>query len=238
MAIKRVTIDGLGDISLYKRRGLKSIRLSVRSDGSVRVSLPPYVPYQAAIQFVESRRQWLLEHRTTSDTTLDNSQQIGKSHTLRFTASFSADTVRSRVGSRDIVITHPASLAIQDEAVQQSAQKACIRALRDEAEELLPSRVSSIANQTGFRYKSVLVKKLKGRWGSCDQGNNIVLNLYLMQLPWELIDYVIIHELVHTEHLHHGADFWQSFETHLPSAKQIRKRMRGYQPNLLTQHEE
>jgi predicted metal-dependent hydrolase len=238
MAVKRVSVPDVGEVSLYKRRGLKSIRLSVRSDGTIRVSLPPHVPYQAALQFVRSKQDWILAHTTVSDVrTLENAQAVGKEHTLRFMASFTADGVRSRRRGSEISIIHPASLNPADPVVQQAAQKACIRALRDEAESLLPSRVAAIALRTGFTYKSVLVKKLKGRWGSCDQHHNIVLNLYLMQLPWELIDYVILHELVHTEHLHHGPDFWGTFEQHLPAAKQLRKRMRQYQPSLLTTHE-
>jgi predicted metal-dependent hydrolase len=234
MPVKRLTIEGLGEIALYKRKGLKSIRLSVRSDGIIRVSLPTYVPYTAALQFVESKRYWLQAHTPAQAVLLDNAQQIGKSHTLRFTSSFTADTTRSRVTDDDILVTHPAALPITDPDMQQIAQKACVRALRDEAESLLPGRVANIAAQTGFSYTSVLVKKLKGRWGSCDQDNNIVLNLFLMQLPWVYIDYVILHELVHTRHLNHGADFWDTFESHLPQAKQLRKQMRRYQPNLLT----
>lgn len=238
MPVKHVTIDGIGSVAMYKRRGLRSIRLSVRSDGTVRVSLPSHVPYQAAAQFVLSKRDWLKTHQPTTDSLLENGREIGKSHTIRFVASFSADTIKSRNSGDEIVITHPSGISFADPAVQDIAAKACVRALRDEAEALLPSRVARIAQETGFRYKSVLIKKLKGRWGSCDQAHNIVLNLYLMQLPWELIDYVIIHELVHTEHLHHGPDFWDSFETHLPGAKQVRKRMRRYQPNLLIQQED
>jgi predicted metal-dependent hydrolase len=238
MAVKRVSVPDVGEISLYKRRGLKSIRLSIRSDGTIRVSLPTHVPYQAALQFVRSKQDWILEHQTIKDVhILENAQAVGKHHTLRFMVSFTADGVRSRLKGSEISVIHPASLSPTDPVVQQVAEKACIRALRDEAESLLPARVADIALRTGFTYTSVLIKKLKGRWGSCDQHHNIVLNLYLMQLPWELIDYVILHELVHTEQLHHGPDFWGTFEQHLPAAKQLRRRMRQYQPNLLTTHE-
>jgi predicted metal-dependent hydrolase len=53
-----------------------------------------------------------------------------------------------------------------------------------------------------------------------------------MQLPWDLIDYVLLHELVHTEHLHHGAGFWQRFDQVLPGAKQKRKALRAYKPSV------
>ena len=73
---------------------------------------------------------------------------------------------------------------------------------------------------------------MTSRWGSCDQQHNIVLNLFLMQLPWELIDYVLVHELAHTQVLRHGPDFWQLMERLLPDCRSLRRRMRDHQPVL------
>lgn len=233
MATKRVQIDGVGEVALYKRRGLKAMKLSIRANGEVRVSLPSYVPYQAAVQFVQAKRGWLEAHRPPADAVLENAQAIGKQHTLRFTTSFHSDAIKSRLSGSEIQVTHPSGLQSDDPAVQKTAAAAAVRALRAEAEAILPSRVARLAAANGFVYKSVVIKKLTGRWGSCDQNHNIVLNLYLMQLPWELIDYVILHELVHTRHLDHGSGFWNTFETHEPSAKALRKRMRDYRPNIL-----
>jgi predicted metal-dependent hydrolase len=220
-------------VALYKRKGLRTMKLSIRANGEVRVSLPHFVPYQAAVQFVQSRRGWLDAHRPPADSVLQNAQAIGKQHTLRFVSNFHSAASKSRLNGTEIIVTHPAELSWDDPAVQQVASAAAIRALRQEAESILPARVAAIASEADFVYKSVVVKKLTGRWGSCDQNNNIVLNLYLMQLPWDLIDYVIMHELVHTRHLNHGNGFWGTFLEHEPTAKTLRRRMRAYQPNLL-----
>ena len=233
MAIKRVQVDGVGEVALYKRRGLRSMKLSIRANGEIRVSLPSYIPYQAAVQFVQAKRGWLEAHRPMTDVILENAQAIGKQHVLRFIGSFHSNVTKNRVTSDEVIVTHPTSVASDNDAVQKVAAAAAVRALRQEAEAILPGRVARIAADAGFVYKSVVIKKLTGRWGSCDQNHNIVLNLYLMQLPWELIDYVIMHELVHTRHLDHGDGFWNTFEEHLPGAKALRRKMRGYQPNLL-----
>ncbi len=233
MATKKIVVDGVGEVTLYKRHGLRTMKLSIRANGDVRVTLPNYVPYQAAVQFVQSRRGWLETHRPQSDAILKNAQPIGKQHIVRFVSSFQSKATKSRIRGEEIIITHPSGSSSDDPEVQLVAGTAAVRALRQEAESILPRRVATIAAETGFVYESVVIKKLTGRWGSCDQNHNIVLNLYLMQLPWELIDYVILHELVHTRHLDHGEGFWGTFEAHLPNAKALRKRMRGYQPNLL-----
>src|SRR5690606_36436720 len=96
--------------------------------------------------------------------------------------------------------------------VQKAAQAAAIRALRKEAETLLPQRLRTLAEQTGFTYNSVAVKQPKSRWGSCSHQKHITLNLFLMQLPWRLIDYVLLHELTHTKVMRHGPPFWAELE--------------------------
>jgi predicted metal-dependent hydrolase len=232
MAVNTLNIEGIGTVSIYKRRGLKSMRLSVTNTGVVRLSVPTYVSQRTALAFVMSKRGWLQEHTVKRRSTLINAQPIGKRHTLHFIVNFQIDVPQTRVRAGKILVNYPAGMSSEDEAVQQAATKACVRALRDEAESLLPGRVAEIAGKTDFAYKSVVIKKLSGRWGSCDQDHNIVLNLFLMQLPWELIDYVILHELVHTRHLNHGEDFWAEFMRWQPAAKQLRRQIRAHQPNF------
>jgi predicted metal-dependent hydrolase len=232
MAVKKIELEGIGSVAVYKRRGLKSMRLSVTNTGTIRLTIPTYVPFAAAVAFAQSKREWLLQHAAAVRSTLQNAQPIGKNHTLRFVVNFQIQSPQTRVKNNEILVNYPSSVSIDDVAVQDAATKACVRALRDEAESLLPERVATVAARTEFRYKSVVIKKLRGRWGSCDQDNNIVLNLFLMQLPWELIDYVILHELVHTKHLNHGDNFWDEFMRWQPAAKSLRKQIRAHQPNF------
>jgi hypothetical protein len=116
--------------------------------------------------------------------------------------------------------------------VQKAALSASMRAMRLEAAKLLPGRLQELAERYGFTFNSVQIKQLKGRWGSCDSKKHIVLNLFLMQLPWHLIDYVLLHELVHTEQLNHGDGFWRRFLSCEPRAKLYRSQIRKEQPIL------
>ncbi|MGH7192412.1 MAG: M48 metallopeptidase family protein, partial [Candidatus Saccharimonadales bacterium] len=100
------------------------------------------------------------------------------------------------------------------------------------AERLLPQRLAAVAEAHGFDYGGVHIKRLKSRWGSCDQDGMIVLNLFLMQLPWEYIDYVLLHELMHTRIMRHGPDFWQAMAELQPDVKALRGRLREYRPAL------
>jgi predicted metal-dependent hydrolase len=230
MAAKKVEIEGIGTVSLYKRRGAHTIRLSVNSRGEVRVTQPYWLPYAAGLEFARSRQAWISENLIKRVADLTSGQLIGKTHHLLFEASPTVIKASSRVNGGIVRVTHPAACRTTDPSVQQVAQKASIRALRDEAEAMLPDRLATLAKMHGFTYRSVQVKRLTGRWGSCDAQQNIVLNLFLMQLSWDLIDYVLLHELTHTNILRHGPDFWRAMERVLPTVQIRRKAMRQHHP--------
>ncbi|MGM0534380.1 MAG: M48 family metallopeptidase [Campylobacterota bacterium] len=84
----------------------------------------------------------------------------------------------------------------------------------------LPARTQELAQTTGLLPQAVKVTKAKTRWGSCSGKNNINLSCYLMKLPKEVIDYVIIHELCHIVHKNHSKRFWREVAKHEPLFRQ------------------
>ena len=59
------------------------------------------------------------------------------------------------------------------------------------------------------------------RWGSCSAKNNISLNILIAQLPKELQDYIILHELLHTRIKNHSKIFWTELDILIGNAKRI-----------------
>jgi predicted metal-dependent hydrolase len=228
MAFKEFALNETQSVVIYKRRASRSLRLSLTATGKVRVTMPPWVPYRAGLEFARSRQAWITAHQQPT-VLLRSGQAVGKAHHLRFIPEDIAKPT-SRVTSSEIIIRYPSSLSEGHQSVQKAAATAGTRALRAQADQLLPQRLQSLALQHNLRYKSVSVRHLKSRWGSCDQTGHIVLNIFLMQLPWELIDYVLLHELTHTQIMRHGPDFWRTMERFLPSAKAYRKQIKHYQP--------
>ena len=100
---------------------------------------------------------------------------------------------------------------------------------REEAREKLERRLSELAEQHNFRYNRVSIRNQKTRWGSCSSKDNISLNMKLLHLPDHLIDYILLHELVHTRVKNHSKDFWNELETVVPNARIIDKQLREYQ---------
>ncbi len=104
---------------------------------------------------------------------------------------------------------------------------------REEAKRILTGRLKELAGKNSFSYNKVTIRNQKTRWGSCSQKNNINLNMKLVKLPRELIDYVILHELVHTKIKNHSRKFWNELNNFIPDAKVLDKELRKYGTGLL-----
>lgn len=101
---------------------------------------------------------------------------------------------------------------------------------REEAILTLPSRIEYYARKTGLQPSEVRFKKMRRRWGSCDSRGVVTFNTMMMQLSYEHIDYIIIHELAHLEHMNHSKAFHDLVRSHLPEEKRLRRELRAITP--------
>lgn len=231
MAQRQVYIDGIGEVTLAKRRGTRSLRLSINATGRVRIGLPLWVPYSTGINFAKSRRDWINEQQVFNQhAQLRSGMKIGKAHTLYFNHDPQATSIKTRIDKIGIYLTGPYN--DQDERVQLKARLVSERALNNEAKVILPQRVKSLSSLHNYSYKELKIRKLTSRWGSCSSHKVITLSYFLMQLPWELIDYVILHELVHTKYLNHSPRFWRALEGLVSGAKAKQKEIHAHKPRI------
>jgi predicted metal-dependent hydrolase len=99
---------------------------------------------------------------------------------------------------------------------------------RQAARRRLVDRLNYLAVKYDFQYNRVFIKNQKTRWGSCSGKNNINLNANLVRLPDELIDYTILHELVHTRIKNHGHRFWAQLIRLLGDARKLDRALNDY----------
>ena len=99
---------------------------------------------------------------------------------------------------------------------------------RAAAREQLVKRLEELSAHNGFSYNRVFVRCQKTKWGSCSSNNNINLNAKLVELPDNLIDYVIYHELVHLNVKNHGPQFWAELDKYVGDAKALDKELKKY----------
>ena len=223
---KNIDIDGLDrPVLLARRKGSRNIRISIKNDGEVRLNVPYGVPEVTARKFLASKIDWIKKHQPQKQPPILDSAHIGKGHRLEVLFT-DADRHTTKIATTTIRVTLPATVDATSQEAQTIIKKACDKALLAEASNLLPQRLSYLSEKHGIRYNACSVKKLKSRWGACDQKKNISLNIYLVQLEWDLIDYVICHELAHTIHHNHQSEFWELVEKIYPDHLQARKRLK------------
>jgi predicted metal-dependent hydrolase len=222
------------EVTLFRSQRAKSINITIKPFTGVRVSVPVSVSFKLAKQATEQRIGWIKSHLSKMQKAedlftvfkLDTKFQT-RSHHLELKVSEN-EKLRSVVRNNKITITIPESNKIEDAEVQNEIRKAIERAWRKEAKEYLPERVKELASKHKFDYKKVAVKNSKTRWGSCSFDNSINLSLHLMRLPDYLVDYVILHELVHTKIKNHSRDFWQLLDIVSSNAKKLDKEVKDY----------
>lgn len=221
----------LGEIAVRRSARATQIRMRVAPNGSLRVSAPTRTPLFLIKRAVAHSRRELVAMLDTYRPLLsyEDGSEIGKSHSLMMRQG---DTFRvTREGLR-IVATLPDHKSLGDADVQAELRKQIIAALRREAKGYLPKRLAFLAGKSGFSYTKVRFSHASGRWGSCSSEGTISLNIALMKLPFELIDYVLIHELAHTIHMNHGDLFWQTVEVYDPHYRKHKDALKLENPNI------
>lgn len=98
---------------------------------------------------------------------------------------------------------------------------------KEEAREIITSRVNELSQKFGFEYKKISIRNQKGRWGSCSIKGNLNFNYKLMFCKPEVRDYVIIHELSHLKFMNHSQQFWSLVSSLCPDYKKWRRELKG-----------
>ena len=221
--------DEFGKITIRRNPQSRHIRIRVAPDSTLRVSAPAYTPMFLVKRMITSSRNELrsMLQKQTPELTYESGSAIGKSHSLLVREGSSLKIARHGL---QISVTLPESKELSNPDVQAQLREHIIAALRREAKGYLPKRLKYLADSHDFAYSKVRFSHASGRWGSCSSSGTISLNIALMKLPFELIDYVLIHELAHTRHMNHSSDFWEVVATYDPSYKLHRSLLKKEAP--------
>jgi len=223
-------VENFGQVAIFRRRGLRNIRLSVSHAGEVRLSLPWYVPKSTGIKYLRSKEDWIKKQLSrANDLSMKNGQLIFSNVSLKIVYSANERLITNQNNRQFTVIIPKSYSKVKAEA---AAQRALNKFMVKQAKNQLMSRVENLAKQHGYSYESLKFRNLKSRWGSCDHRKNITLNTGLLRLEEEFINYVIIHELVHTRHLNHSAKFWQEVRNFTGDYQKIKRQLKNFSPHL------
>lgn len=211
---KEIEDKELGTILLISGPRYKRYALRVK-EGVVRATMPLGGDEKQMMAFIEANRAKLagfLAKPTEAPSLIDGQNPL-------ITASFRMELLPMErtnmavsLAKGVLTVEYPAHIPLTDARIQQRLKEILKNVFRHEAKRLLPGRVEELARQYGFEYNGVAINSARTRWGSCSSRKHLNLSLYLMQLPWHLIDYVILHELCHTREMNHSDRFWAQMD--------------------------
>ena len=234
MSIKQVFIDEVGLVSISRNRQATRYKIAIRPDGSVRVTIPWLASMKSGEKFLAEHLQWILEtkDKVARKPVVSKYIQSGHLFTTRNyqyhvgPADISQPRIRYNKNERQVFFEFPVAHLIESTEIQNSLRKMIENVLRFDAKKYLPGRITELATTLGYTFQRVTIKNNKTNWGSCSNRKNINLNLHLMRLNDRLIDYVIVHELVHTIIPNHGPDFKATMKKHYPDTAEMDKELK------------
>ncbi|WP_432722357.1 SprT family zinc-dependent metalloprotease [Jeongeupia wiesaeckerbachi] len=213
-----------GEIAFTVKRSARrrSIGLKIAADG-LSVTLPERAPLADADRAVSERLGWILKHlakRPAPPPQLADGVQVGW---------FGKPLTLVAGARRSALVDGALHIAGDGETLAPALQ----RFLQRTARAYFAERVALWAERMALQPAAIKLTSAGTRWGSCTAAGVVRLNWRLVQSPFDVIDYVIIHELAHLAELNHSPRFWAIVERHCPHWRDLRAWLKTHGHALL-----
>lgn len=232
-----IEMPGIGEIKVRRSANIKYLRIRMAPGRGIWVSVPFGVSRKQTEKFLEENRDWIVQNRKNMEVYEQDTGvglKIGaeiqtKMHTLKIVET---KQLKPSYKIEQNIITLGIPEKVEFNRIEKIVGQFLLEIYAMESRQYLPQRVKMYADRFGFKYGRLSFRDNVSNWGSCSFENNISLNIKLMKLPDEIIDYVILHELCHTIEKNHSVDFWKLVGKVCPDYAVLRSRLRKYNTRI------
>ena len=214
------------------KRRRKTLSLHIKEDGRIVVYVPHRTPGWEIEKFVRAREQWIEEKLSERKRTVNPPE---KTFLPGEEFLFLGDAFPLEVRDPSLCEA-PLRLSFGKFILSQScltrARDLFIEWYKKEARERLADRVDYYSNRFQLFPRSVKITSARSRWGSCSRHDQLCFSWRLMMAPLKVIDYVLLHELVHIKEKNHSRRFWSYLGSLLPDYKGHRRWLRDHEKLL------
>ncbi len=203
----------------------KTLSVSI-VDGGITVKAPLAISVEYIDRFLASKRKWIEKKLAEQRKKSELLKPVLDGDAVLYHGAFCAVAVcpdRKRVLFKDGILDLPekcSQKAARDKAISAWGKRVATVELK--------AALDKISARTGLKFASFALTNAKTKWGSCDGNGNIMLNWRLVMLDEISVEYVIVHELSHTKHHNHSAEFWAEVQKHMPAYKPVKKRLKAF----------
>ncbi len=230
--IEHTVIHGV-PVAIHRKK-IKHIYLRISRNGDeVQVSAPLAVQQSYIAACIAKRKEWIEKsfekvrfRRSSAVPVIEEGAEIllwGKPYTL---------LIREDTGSSSVQIDHDAViLSFRRQADSELRTKALVSWYRDRIAERIPDLAAKWEPIMGINVNEWRTRRMKTRWGSCSyKSKRIWLNLDLARHPVELLEYIVVHEMVHILEPSHNARFYALMGKYFPDWQKYRKELKQLSP--------
>jgi predicted metal-dependent hydrolase len=195
----------------------RTVALVIERDGSLTVRAPLRMAEGRIRDFVESHAGWIVKNQARVRAALPAApKQFVEGETFLFLGREYPLTIVPR--QRPALTFDGTAFRLAKSALPR-AEEAFIRWYKEQAAALLFERVRMLGEMYGFRHKKLRISSARTRWGSCSSLGTLSFTYRLVMAPPEVVDYVVLHELVHTQVRNHSKTFWNRLGALMPDYK-------------------
>jgi predicted metal-dependent hydrolase len=219
------------EIDRIIRTKRKTIALIVKPDGSLLVRAPLRASNRSIQEFVAKNTGWIEKTRSRIKAVPPPSprQYVSGEQFEYLGNAYPLEIVLGQIQS---LLLEEGKFKLAASA-QSKAALVFERWYKEQARQILNERVVFFAHQNGFQYSKIGITSARTRWGSCSASGALNFSWRLIQAPMEAVDYVVVHELVHTVIHNHSRKFWTRVEQTMPDFRERRKWLRSNGQRLL-----
>jgi len=230
MASDSVALETIVLPPIIRRVHPRATRLKLRiTRGQVFLTIPPRAKSADIERFLQSSQAWLQQHwaqfaEQSTPTASCPDDFLIQSNSLSVKILNNSYSLEIDESESSVVVNEESMIFLP----KNQPAKHLTAWILAQSKLALPKRLDTLAQQHGFRYQSCSVRHAKTRWGSCNQQGRISLNAGLALLDEKTADYVMLHELCHTRHMNHSAQFWAEVARVCPDYQTQRNRLKQF----------
>ena len=190
----------------------KTLSLIINNKGELIVRAPLKCRDSAIFDFIKAKAEWIIKKRTITIQNLIKPIEIKTGAKLTLLGK-----------TYDIKLDNVKSVKIIDNTLvvpMQNSKNKLILYLKRTLKRLIEDKIKIINQTYDFKYNNISISSAKTNWGSCSGTNNLHFTYKLMLCPEQVVDYIIIHELVHTVIKNHSKTYWRNVKKIYPYYKQ------------------
>jgi len=200
------------------RKRRKTISLQITKQADVVVQAPYFTPVREINSFLEQKSAWIQKNLRRSEERKQQSRE--KLYESGESFYFLGAPYPLEVFFRQDL---PAGLVLSNNRFYLNCQEGSpvrknyfIQWYKNRAAEYLASQVERISRRLQLLPAGIRITSARSRWGSCSPENNVAFSFRLIMAPPIVVDYVIIHELMHIKEKNHSARFWNLLAAAMP----------------------